>query len=129
MSGLAIQPHSKRSSRLAVVALSLIAAGGFAWGLARQLDSSAEAPFPTAQLSPAQAAIPDATPAPMMQVATADPRPARPAPTPDPEPDAADAAAGPPAADVSATVADPAPPPAPPPAPASPPAPTPEPIY
>jgi len=89
MAGLAIQPHSRRDSRLAVLALGLVALGSFAFGVGRQVVPAGPSPFPHASLSSLQRAggIPVATPAPALQVAEAEPRPSRHAP----EPDAADA--------------------------------------
>jgi len=77
MTGLAIPSHSRRLSRMAVFGLTLLAAGSFAVGFLRQLDSTGPSPFPTARGGAAQAlaaanAIPDATPAPALQVAESD---------------------------------------------------------
>jgi hypothetical protein len=127
MTGLAIPAHSRRLSRLAVVTLTLLAASSFTLGLARQFGLAEPSPFPTpqgAQAGRTLDAIPYATPAPALQVATNEPvrRPAAPA-LPDvtdalPEPPAAApaepvaaAADAPPAADASATAPDAPPPP------------------
>ncbi len=128
MTGLAIPSHSRRLSRLAVLALTLLAAGSFMLGLTRQIGAGGPSPFPTAQGAPgarALDAIPDATPAPALQVAVNEPPTRRPAAAAPPdvtadlpespaaapaEPVAAPGA--PPAADASATAPD-APPPAP----------------
>lgn len=124
MTGLAIPAHSRRLSRLAVVTLTLLAAGSFTLGVARQFGAAEPSPFSTPQ-SPAAArafdAIPYATPAPALQVATSEPvrRPVT-RPLPDvtdalPEPPAlvpaepVAAADAPPAADASATEPDPPP--------------------
>jgi hypothetical protein len=125
MTGLAIPAHSRRLSRLAVVTLTLLALGSFTLGLARQLGGVEPSPFPPRQAPAAGAfdAIPDATPAPALQVASSEPvrRPAaRPLPdVTDALPEAlpavpAEAAAGadaPPAADAAATAPEPSPPP------------------
>jgi len=124
MPGLQIQPHSRRVTGLAVLALSLVAAGSFAAGLTHQLVSAAAPPFPVAQQGPSRPfiAAPEATPAPDMQLAAAAPVRHKPAPAaldvpPPAEAAPAPAAAeGPAAADAAATVAQP------PPAPAAPPA-------
>ena len=79
MAGLAIQPHSRRDSRLAVLALGLVAMGSFAVGVGRQVVPAGPSPFPHTSLSSLQRAseIPVAAPAPTLQVAEAEPRPAR----------------------------------------------------
>jgi hypothetical protein len=127
MTGLAIPAHSRRLSRLAVVTLTLLAASSFTLGLARQFGLAEPSPFPTPQGAQAGRtfdAIPYATPAPALQVATNEPvrRPAAPA-LPDvtdalPEPPAAapaepvaGAADAPTAADASANAPDAPPPP------------------
>ena len=127
MTGLAIPAHSRSLSRLAVVTLTLLAASSFTFGLARQFGLAEPSPFPTPQGAQAGRtfdAIPYATPAPALQVATNEPvrRPAAPA-LPDvtdalPEPPAAapaepvaGAADAPTAADASATAPDAPPPP------------------
>jgi hypothetical protein len=79
MADLAIQPHSRRDSRLAVLALGLVALGSFAAGVARQVVPAGLSPFPHTSLNSLQRAseIPVAAPAPTLQVAEAEPRPAR----------------------------------------------------
>jgi hypothetical protein len=125
MAGLAIPAHSPRLSRLAVVTLTLLAAGSFTLGVARQFESAGPSPFPMSQGAAAARAfeaIPDATPAPALQVATNEPvrRPVARA-LPDvtdalPEPPATApaeptaAADSPPAADASATAPETPPP-------------------
>jgi hypothetical protein len=124
MSALEIQPHSRQASTLAVAFLSLLAAGAFVAGLNNQLiGAQALSPFP-APAPAAQArvadAIPEATPAPDMQVADASAAVARHAARPGPSADDASlvdvpapAAEAPPAVDAAATAPDtePAPPP------------------
>ena len=106
MAGLAIQPHSRRDSRLAVLALGLVAMGSFAVGVGRQVVPAGPSPFPHTSLSSLQRAseIPVAAPAPTLQVAEAEPRPARhPAAEPqDALPDISAALPPPPAAPVTA---------------------------
>jgi hypothetical protein len=128
MTELAIPAHSRRLSRLAVLTLTLLAAGSFGLGVARQFGAAEPSPFSAPQGAAAPGAfdaIPYATPAPALQVATNEPvrRPAAPAlpdvtdALPDPpavasaEPVAATADA-PPAADASGAAPD-TPPPAP----------------
>jgi len=119
MDGLQIPPHSHRLSLRAVGVLSLLALGGFATGLARQAERSGPALFPARQPAAAQAlaAIPEATPAPDMQLAAAPPPPPprharRTEDTPEPAGNAAEAPPADPAsaaaADASATAPDPA---------------------
>jgi hypothetical protein len=130
MSALDIRPHSRRLSRNAVLALALVAGGSFALNLARQLAPPGPSPFSAPQGMAVAVQVPEATPAPAMQVATSEPPPRRHAEEAAPEtpPEAADAAAPEllavpaaaspdalPAADTSATAPDPAPPPEPPP--------------
>lgn len=127
MSALDIRPHSRRLSRSAVLALALLAGGSFTLGLVRQLAPPAPSPFSAPQGLSAAAQVPEATPAPSLQVATSEPprrRAAEAAPeTPPPEaaapellpvPAAASADAAP-ATDTAATSPDQAPPPEPPP--------------
>ena len=125
MTGLAIPAHSRRLSRLAVATLTVLAAGSFTLGLARQFGEAEPSPFPTLQGAAARPldAIPYATPAPTLQVATSEPvrhaaAPALPDVTADlPEPPAVAPAApvaaadAPPAADASAAAPDTPPPP------------------
>jgi hypothetical protein len=120
---LEIQPHSRQASTFAVAFLSLLAAGAFVAGLNNQLiGARGLSPFPApARVAQARVAdtIPEAIPAPDMQLADAGPAPRRPArPVPSAEEAAAlevpaPAAATPPAADAAATApdAEPAPPP------------------
>jgi putative serine protease PepD len=125
MTGLAIPAHSRRLSRLAVVTLTLLAAGSFTLGVARQFGAAEPTPFSTPQGAAAGHAfdaIPYATPAPALQVATSEPvrRPvARSLPDVTdalPEPPAlvpaepVAAADAPPAADASATAPEMPPP-------------------
>jgi hypothetical protein len=125
MSALEIQPHSRQASTLAVTLLSLLAAGAFVAGLNNQLIgarglSPFPAPGPAAQARVADT-IPEATPAPDMQLADAGPAVPRHAARPDPGADdpalvdvpAPPAAEAPPAVDAAATAPDtePAPPP------------------
>lgn len=122
MTGLEIPAHSRRLSRLAVLTLTLLAAGSFGLGVARQFGAAEPSPFSAPQGAAASRAfdgIPYATPAPALQVATNEPvrralAPALPDVTdalPEPlaaapaEPVAA-AADAPPAADASATAPD-----------------------
>jgi hypothetical protein len=127
MTGLAIPAHSRRLSRLAVVALTLLAAGSFTFGLARQFGDEELSPFSMPQGAAAGRAfdaIPYATPAPALQVATSEParRPiaralpdvtaALPEPPTVAPPEPVAVADAPPAADASATVPE-TPPPAP----------------
>src|SRR5437879_374918 len=78
MSALDIRPHSRRLSRLAVLALTLVAGGGFSLGLVRQLAPPAPSPFSAPQgLAAADVQVPEATPAPALQVATSEPAPRR----------------------------------------------------
>ncbi len=129
MTGLAIPDHSRRLSRMAVVTLTLLAAASFTLGLTRQFGGAEPSPFPTPQGAAAAArafdAIPDASPAPALQVATSEPvRHAASPALPDltaalPEPPAevptepVAAADAPPAADASATAPATPPPPVP----------------
>jgi hypothetical protein len=130
MSAFDIPPHPRRTTRLALGALALVAATGFAEGFLRQLDATAPAPPPAAPQGPA---IAEATPAPVLQVADTARKPPRPAadaapPASDAPADAEHAAAAPdapaaqpaPAADASATGPEPQPA-APPASPADPP--------
>lgn len=82
MSGLDIQPHSRRGVRTALVALTVVAAASFSLGVARQLAPAGPSPFPRTSLAGQQgpSAIPEATPAPTLQVAEAEVRPVRRAP-------------------------------------------------
>jgi hypothetical protein len=125
MTGLEIPAHSRRLSRLAVISLTLVAAGSFTLGVARQFAGVESSPFPMPQGGAAGRefdAIPYATPAPALQVAASEPvrRPGARA-LPDvtaalPEPPAVApaepvaAADAPPAADASATAPDTPPP-------------------
>jgi hypothetical protein len=126
MSALEIQPHSRQASTMAVAFLSLLAAGAFVAGLNNQLiGAQALSPFPAPAVPSAQArvadTIPEATPAPDMQLAEAGPAVPRHAARPDPSADdatlvdvpAPTAAEAPPAVDAAATAPDtePAPPP------------------
>jgi hypothetical protein len=121
MTGLQIKPHSHRLSSLAVAGLSLLAAGSFVAGIQREVaGAGGPSPFPAAQASaPVAGAIPEARPAPEIQVA-ASPPPRRRAvapvdDTPAAEPDAPTAAVAaetPPAVDAAAAAPEPAPPPA-----------------
>jgi hypothetical protein len=127
MPGLQIQPHSRHASTLAVALLSLLAAGSFVAGLERQLiGGRGPEPFPKgpsafdAQVR-AEAMVPEARPAPDMQLADAAPvrRAAKAEASPDPgaAPDIAAPAEAetPPSVDAAATVPNPEPPrPAPP---------------
>jgi hypothetical protein len=87
MAGLAIPSHARRDNRVALLALGLIAAGSFAFGMGRQIVPAGPSPFPQTSLTALQrpALIPEATPAPTLQVAEAEPRPARRAAAPDPD--------------------------------------------
>lgn len=73
MADLAIPPHSRRLSRLAVLGLGLLASAAFAAGLGRQLQPPGPSPFPRTTLAASQAQLagdpPEATPAPSLQVA------------------------------------------------------------
>ena len=113
MPGLQIQPHSRRLSNLAVVGLALLAAGAFGIGVSRQVHPPG-ALFPAAETTPAQAgsaaaAIPEATPAPDMQLAAVAPAPrhhlAKDAAL-DPAAGEAPGAETPPAVDTAAIVGD-----------------------
>ena len=109
MTGLAIQPHSRRRTNAAVLVLSLIAAGSFGAGLARQLAPTGPSPFPEilGKTAARSVPIPDATPAPTLQVAESEPRPVRRAVPVDAEPAAADlSAALPDAASAPAAATD-----------------------
>ncbi|MBS0362022.1 MAG: hypothetical protein JSR98_11620, partial [Proteobacteria bacterium] len=65
MATLDIRPHSRRVSGWAVAALSLIAVGAFAEGLAHQLNRNQAAPFPSPQGPPLRTDLAAAaTPAP-----------------------------------------------------------------
>jgi hypothetical protein len=125
MTSLDIRPHSRRISRLAIVGLCLLAAGSFAVGIVRQLQSTAESsPFPATQASTPQ-------PAAMVQIASSQiassPPPQAPAPSarhvdaaPPPPADDAGAPSSAAVVDTSQASAEPAPaasPPAPEPAP------------
>jgi len=110
MAGLAIQPHSRRDNRVALLVLGVIAAGSFGVGLGRQIAPVGPSPFPRTSLTSLQRAapIPDATPAPSLQVAEAEPRPARRAAEPAPDdalPDLTAELPPPPAPPASATEA------------------------
>jgi hypothetical protein len=125
MTGLVIPAHSRSQSRTAIVVLTLLAAASFAVGFVRQFESGGPSPFPTTGNGAAGGlaatnAIPDATPAPALQVADSAPAVVRHAPAPPdlsaelPEPTAAvpsvfaaDAAPG---ADASAAAPDLSPP-------------------
>jgi hypothetical protein len=119
MDGLQIPPHSHRLSVRAVAVLSLLAVAGFASGLARQAERAAPALFPARQPAAVQAlaAIPEARPAPDMQLAAAPPPPPhharraedRPEPATDSAPTDPAAAAPAAATDASVTAPDPAP--------------------
>jgi hypothetical protein len=127
MPGLQIPPHPRQTSALAVALLSLLAAGSFVAGLERQLiGARGPEPFPAGASGfdarvRAEAMVPEARPAPDMQVADAAPvrRAAKAETAPD---DAAQSeiaapavAEAPPAVDAAATVPSPEPPrPAPP---------------
>jgi len=79
MRALDIPPHSRRLSRLAVAGLALVATAALAEGFLRQHAALAPEPIsPAAGLT--ISTIPEATPAPALQVAQASaPRRARPA--------------------------------------------------
>jgi len=129
MSALDIRPHSRRLSRLAVLALALVAGGGFTLGLVRQLGPPSPSPFsPPQGAAAAGVQVPEATAAPALQVATNEPAARRRAAeaAPDTPPTEADDAAPPeppvpaaagadtvPAADAAATAPGPAPAPEP----------------
>ena len=90
MTALAIPAHSARLSRMAVLGLSLVAAGSFMVGVVRQLDGAAASPFPTSRGAAARAwavanAIPEAQAAPTLQVAEYEPPPVRRRPPPPPD--------------------------------------------
>jgi hypothetical protein len=117
MPGLDIQPHSRRVSGLVVGALALLGVASFTVGLAHHMAPPGPSPFPPAQGSAASPralaanAIPEATPAPDMQLASDTParrHVARPAPV-EPPLDAAPAAGADSGAavDASAIVPDP----------------------
>jgi hypothetical protein len=107
MASLDIRPHSHRLSALAVVGLSVLAAGAFAVGMTRQLAPQT-APFPPPQEAslqiqlaggPPEAVAAPAEPAPLLQRASRRP-----------VDDRADSASAPAiAADAAATAADSAP--------------------
>jgi hypothetical protein len=119
MPSLQIQPHSRHASGLAVAFLSLLAAGSFVTGLNHQLIARrAPSPFPAPALSIAVVpdAIPEAKPAPDMQIADVTPAPSHRAPKAMSVPDddaaaqaGAATAAAPPALDASATAPEPPP--------------------
>ena len=119
MSALEIKPHSRRLSGWAVGALSLLAAGSFTAGLARQIGAAnAPSPFPTGQEASPQVATASA---PTMQLAAGTPAPrhavAEAPPALDVPPQTAPAAEPVPTTDASATAPDqaaPAPAPLPP---------------
>jgi hypothetical protein len=120
--GLQIKPHSHRLSGLAVAGLSLLAAGSFVAGIQREVaGAGGPSPFPATQAAaPVAGAIPEARPAPEIQVAASPPpRPHAVAPADDTPadtqdtPTAAVAAETPPAVDTAAAVPEPAPSPAP----------------
>jgi len=121
MAALQIPPHSRRLSNIAVLSLSVISVAGFAAGVSRETPSSGPSPFPSPPATGQRLtdAIPDATPAPDMQVAATEPRHLRRAVEPAAETTVDTAVSAPdggtetPAADVAATVPD-APPPPPP---------------
>jgi hypothetical protein len=107
MSAFDIPPHTRRSTHLAMGVLALVAAAAFTQGFLRQLSSDTPAPPP--RTMPGDAAIAEATPAPIpaLQVATA-PKPRKaPAETDDAAPPTLDipAAPGSPDAGVTAPVA------------------------
>jgi hypothetical protein len=111
MSGLEIHPHSRRITHFAVVGLSLVAAGSFALSLTHHAGPEAASPFPAVEQSAAVAAggIPEATPAPDIQVAAAAPRKlpvvhVEPVDSPDPA-----VAESPSPTDAAATTSDPPP--------------------
>lgn len=90
MAALVPPTHSARLSRMAVLGLSLVAAGSFAVGVARQLDGAGRSPFPAARGAAARAwaaanAIPEAQPAPALQVAEYEPPAVRHSPPPPPD--------------------------------------------
>ncbi|MFI4964704.1 MAG: hypothetical protein ACHP9T_04980, partial [Caulobacterales bacterium] len=71
-----IPPHSRRVSGLVVAGLALLGTASFAVGLAHQMAPAGPSPFPPAQGPVAAArpnAVPDATPAPDMQLAAVGP--------------------------------------------------------
>jgi len=98
MSAFDIPPHSRRSTQLAMGVLVLVAAAAFTQGFLRQLSSDTPAPPPRAM--PGDAAIAEATPAPVpaLQVPTA----------PKPRKALAEADATPPTLDVPAAPGSPA---------------------
>jgi len=122
MPGLSIKPHSPRVTGYAVAGLSLVALGAFGMGLHHQMGFNGPAYFPAGPAQRLQAraqAIPEATPAPDMQLAVAEPpsRAHHPRPAADDDANAAAAPAAPAvaapaaplaAADAAATEADPA---------------------
>ena len=81
MSALDIPPHPRRTARLALGVLALIAAAGFAEGFLKQLEIQAPpGPPPTGGVS----AVAEATPAPAPALQVMEPsRPHRAAPPPD----------------------------------------------
>jgi hypothetical protein len=132
MSAFDIPPHPRRTTRLALGVLALVALAAFAEGFLRQLDY--DRPPPPPKPSPALAAIAEArpAPAPVLQVAEAPVRPKKPVardadadqppllavepfPATAATPPAADAAATAPAADAAAPSPAPAAAPEPPP--------------
>jgi hypothetical protein len=115
MAALQIPPHSRRISGLAVLGLTLLAAGSFTAGLTRQIDAAnAPSPFPAgpeasprvAAASPAPAAEPQVAvnTRPVRHVAPEIAAVADPA---DAAPDTAPSAESLPATDASATAPDP----------------------
>jgi hypothetical protein len=103
MAALDIRPHSQRLSLLAVAGLAVLALGGFAAGLGRQIASaSAPSPFPPPQEKSLRIEVANGVaPAP---IPVAPPKHAPRTPAPD---DTLETAQAPPAADASALVADP----------------------
>jgi len=71
---------------LAVLVLGLVALGSFTLGFGRQVAPPGPSPFPRTSLTSFQrpTQIPEAAPAPTLQVAEAEPRPVRRAPLPEP---------------------------------------------
>jgi hypothetical protein len=104
MAALDIRPHSRRLSTLAVAGLAVLAIGGFAEGLGRQIAAaSGPSPFPPPQEKSLRIAVAKSVAPAAPQPVAAPPRHVTP-PAPD---DAAEAAPEPPATDVSTVVADP----------------------
>lgn len=106
MAALDIQPHSRSVSGVAVAGLMLLAVGSFASGLAHQVAARAGgAAFTPVGRLQIETAIPEATPAPEMQIAVATSAPHRKGPTEPAPVVATDESAAPPATDSSAPAA------------------------